>query len=148
MKKSFYLQRPVPDQYPVVLGFQNYPAWLQALLQRDKHYGIDFATPEGTRGYFALAGEVILVKVHPLYGNLVVVQTHHAEYDTFTYYAHLLDPAVVVGQNVTVDDTFGRTGRTGIVTGAHLHFEMRLGGCTQDYAVDPRPYMKNRVKNV
>lgn len=145
-KRPFYLYRPVADQYPVSLDFRSYPAWLQRITGRKNHTGIDFATPEGTRGYFAIGGIVILVKHHELFGNLVVVESRVEGYEKaiYTYYAHLLDPAVAVDQRVAITDSFGRTGRTGQVTGAHLHFEMRIGGSGQDMAVDPRPYMKVR----
>jgi murein DD-endopeptidase MepM/ murein hydrolase activator NlpD len=51
----------------------------------------------------------------------------------FSGYWHQSTPAVQVGQTVERGDLIGYVGDTGLVTGAHLHWEMRVGGI----AVDP-----------
>jgi murein DD-endopeptidase MepM/ murein hydrolase activator NlpD len=51
----------------------------------------------------------------------------------FSGYWHQSNLAVRVGQDVQRGDLIGYVGDTGLVTGAHLHWEMRVGGI----AVDP-----------
>lgn len=58
------------------------------------------------------------------YGNYVVIE-HDDGYRT--YYAHLHDVSVSVGDNVKKDDIIGHMGTTGTSTGVHLHFEIRKG---------------------
>lgn len=52
-------------------------------------------------------------------------------------YAHLATIAVRVGQNVNKTTVLGREGTTGMSTGTHLHFEIRLNG----KPTDPRRYI-------
>jgi murein DD-endopeptidase MepM/ murein hydrolase activator NlpD len=50
-----------------------------------------------------------------------------------SYYAHLSGIAASRGQWAVAGARIGRVGSTGISTGPHLHFELRLGGA----AIDP-----------
>lgn len=54
------------------------------------------------------------------------IQVDHGDGYT-TVYAHLLEQWVVVGQYVDQGSVLGRVGATGAVSGAHLHYEQRLG---------------------
>ena len=58
------------------------------------------------------------------YGNLVIV--YHPSTGTATYYAHLKDMSVSLGQQVSQYQVIGHVGSTGQSTGPHLHFELRL----------------------
>ena len=48
-------------------------------------------------------------------------------------YAHLSRIGVNVGQSVVAGSFVGAVGSTGLSTGPHLHFELRLGSA----AIDP-----------
>ncbi|GGO28167.1 M23 family metallopeptidase [Deinococcus humi] len=92
------------------------------------HGGIDLAAPFGTPIYAASAGTVSAsgygafgLNVWTVNGNSTVI------------YGHMSQTAVVPGQTVQTGQLLGYVGCTGICTGPHLHFEVRLGG----QAVDP-----------
>jgi len=52
-------------------------------------------------------------------------------------YAHLQDITVVVGQQVNAGDLIGHIGTTGVSTGCHLHFEIRIDGVP----IDPNQFL-------
>ena len=63
------------------------------------------------------------------YGNMVRIR--HADYKSKTLqtrYAHLSSYCVKYGQRVKEGEIIGYSGVTGNVFGAHLHFEVILGG--------------------
>lgn len=68
------------------------------------------------------------------YGQLVLVDHGGG---IVTAYAHQSRLAVSSGQTVSAGQTLGYVGSTGNVTGAHLHFEVRVNGS----AVDPMGYL-------
>ena len=77
------------------------------------------------------AGTVVSVDWTGGYGNTVVVD-HGDGFSTVS--AHLAAFEVSVGDVVEAGDVVGLVGRTGRVTGPHLHFETRLGGVPVDPA--------------
>ncbi|MEK6312365.1 MAG: M23 family metallopeptidase, partial [Curtobacterium sp.] len=98
------------------------------------HQGLDFAAPHGAPVVSVLAGRVVSAGVFGGYGNQVLVQ--HAD-GTQTRYGHLSRIDVVVGQTVRAGQQLGAVGSTGVSTGAHLHFEVIVGGV----ATDPAPWL-------
>lgn len=102
-----------------------------------QHTGTDFQIGDGV-AYAAAAGAVVSVDRDPAYGLIVVVA--HGSVDDVpvtTAYAHLAQVDVERGQQVAAGQPVGRIGSTGLSTGPHLHFEIRLG----DTAVDPAPWL-------
>jgi len=93
------------------------------------HAGIDIAIPEGTRVCAAAAGRVVTAGWEGGFGFLVVLE-HEDGYST--YYGHLSQPLVVVGQFVEMGQTIALSGNTGLSTGPHLHFETRHDGVALD----------------
>jgi murein DD-endopeptidase MepM/ murein hydrolase activator NlpD len=55
-----------------------------------------------------------------------------------TLYGHMVRVAVAPGQHVEAGDVIGFVGSTGLSTGPHLHFEVRVHGVT----IDPLPTLK------
>lgn len=85
------------------------------------HNGTDFATPVGTPIYSTGDGQVIMTRKHPYAGNYIVVK-HGSTYKT--RYLHLSKILVRKGQKVSRGQKIGLSGKTGRVTGAHLHYEL------------------------
>ncbi len=86
---------------------------------------VDLAAPVGTSVYAAADGEVIISRSagwNGGYGTYIVIK--HAN-GTQTLYAHNNENLVSVGDSVTQGQVIAKVGKTGKVTGAHLHFEIR-----------------------
>lgn len=94
-------------------------------IPRGYHWGVDFRAPTGTPVRAAASGVVTLAEVLPLSGNIVVVD-HGA--GIFTTYQHLSALAVRRGVRVARGEIIGRVGSTGLSTGPHLHWGMRVNG--------------------
>ena len=98
------------------------------------HPGIDIVAPAGTPVGAAAGGAVIFAGWFGGYGQLVLVEHPSG---IVTAYAHLSTIAVSTDQEVAAGTSVGGVGCTGSCTGAHLHFEVRVGG----QPVDPVPYL-------
>ena len=97
------------------------------LKTRRPHRGVDYAAPRGTPIRAAGDGKVIFRGVKSGYGNVVILQ--HGGNIT-TLYAHMsrFASSARSGSRVRQGQTIGYVGATGLVTGAHLHYEYRLNG--------------------
>jgi murein DD-endopeptidase MepM/ murein hydrolase activator NlpD len=97
------------------------------LKTRRPHRGVDYAAPNGTPIKAAGDGKVIFRGVKSGYGNVVILQ--HGGNIT-TLYAHMsrFASSARTGSRVRQGQTIGYVGATGMVTGAHLHYEYRLNG--------------------
>jgi murein DD-endopeptidase MepM/ murein hydrolase activator NlpD len=91
------------------------------------HRGTDYAAPSGTPIKASGDGKVIFRGVKSGYGNVVILQ--HGGNIT-TLYAHMSKFAskARLGSRVRQGQTIGYVGKTGLVTGVHLHYEYRLNG--------------------
>jgi murein DD-endopeptidase MepM/ murein hydrolase activator NlpD len=91
------------------------------------HRGVDYAAPSGTPIKASGDAKVIFRGVKSGYGNVVILQ--HGGNIT-TLYAHMsrFDRNVRNGTRVRQGQTIGYVGATGLVTGAHLHYEYRING--------------------
>jgi murein DD-endopeptidase MepM/ murein hydrolase activator NlpD len=94
-----------------------------------RHLGTDFAGAVGAPVRAANDGVVALVAEFYLAGNVVYLD-HGA--GLVTGYFHLSRTAVAVGDTVRQGQLIGRVGRSGRVTGPHLHWIARYGGITVD----------------
>ncbi|CEJ14903.1 Murein DD-endopeptidase MepM [bacterium YEK0313] len=93
------------------------------------HAGQDFAAPLGTPVFATGGGVVLSAGWGGGYGNLV--QVDHGN-GLVTRYAHLSEILVTPGQPVAAGARVGLVGSTGRSTGAHLHYETRLRGTSND----------------
>lgn len=87
--------------------------------RRTMHYGVDYTGRVGTPVYAVATGKVILSSRDRFSGNKVAIR--HADGST-SYYLHLNRRKVRNGQRVRTKQIIGTVGRTGRVTGPHLHF--------------------------
>ena len=97
------------------------------------HAGEDIGAPSGTPILAADSGTVILAGVNGGYGNCVMISHGNGR---VTLYGHMSSIAVSNGASVTQGDVIGYVGSTGLSTGPHLHFEVRVDGAT----TDPKSY--------
>jgi murein DD-endopeptidase MepM/ murein hydrolase activator NlpD len=114
---------------PVASGF-GWPADAHSLSGNGYgpgHLGIDITAPEGSNVYAAGAGIVTQAQGGYNYGYGNVVQIDHGN-GYVTVYAHLSQINVSVCQSVGQGAVVGYSGNTGNSFGAHLHFEIRVGG--------------------
>lgn len=94
------------------------------------HKGIDIAANLGESVLSSTDGEVIISKNSPTYGNYVMIQNNEIK----TVYAHCSTLLVNTGDKVAKGQEIAKVGATGDVTGAHLHFEIRIN----DKCINPR----------
>lgn len=112
-------------------GYRLHPilgSWLM-------HAGRDLAAPEGTPVVSALGGLVVSSGLAGGYG--LAVEVEHDRPRRRTLYGHLSELYVKEGDRVRQGEVIGRVGSTGLSTGPHLHFELRLPGDGGWVAVDP-----------
>jgi hypothetical protein len=96
---------------------------------RSPHGGVDFASAAGTPVAAAGGGRIAIADDLFFTGNTIVID--HG-LGLFSVLAHLSAMSVVEGDVVERGSTVGRVGATGRVTGAHLHWGVRLNGARVD----------------
>lgn len=95
------------------------------------HRGIDYAAPTGTPVRATANGIISFSGSQKGYGNLVVLK-HNGKYESA--YGHLSRFASGMGKGKRVNqgDVIGYVGSTGMATGPHLHYELRVDGVQRD----------------
>jgi murein DD-endopeptidase MepM/ murein hydrolase activator NlpD len=115
------LMRPVSARMSSGFGMRFHP-----ILRRQRmHNGVDFAAPAGTSIRSAADGVVVSAAYGGGYGNRIII--FHGD-GVMTVYAHCRSMAVREGQRVRRGQVIGTVGSTGMSTGPHLHFEVRVNG--------------------
>ncbi|WP_297629858.1 M23 family metallopeptidase [uncultured Clostridium sp.] len=89
------------------------------------HTGTDFAAPQGATTVAAKSGTVVYSGWMSGYGNTIVID-HGSGVQTL--YAHSTKLLVSNGQQVSTGQAIALVGSTGMSTGPHLHFEVRING--------------------
>jgi len=89
------------------------------------HHGLDIAAPYGRSIVASRGGKVVFAGWKGGYGNTVVL-SHNS--GTTTLYGHASRLLVEYGQWVEAGQVIARVGSTGVSTGNHLHFEIRVDG--------------------
>jgi murein DD-endopeptidase MepM/ murein hydrolase activator NlpD len=116
-----------PSRAPMTssFGWRMHPI----LGYRRFHSGTDFGAGIGSPIRAANAGRVIFAGRQGGYGNTVIID--HGGGIT-TLYGHASELYVKEGDQVEKGQAIGAVGSTGLSTGPHLHFEVRLNGEPQD----------------
>lgn len=141
---------------------------------RDPHHGVEFLNSFGTPVLAAGDGVVVTAGtdidptsergVWPItffgpysnfYGNLVVIEhslpeTVQAAFPDlkgpiYSLYGHLSEIGVQIGQQVQAGEPIGKVGMTGIATGSHLHFEVRVGENSYKASRNPELWLKPHI---
>jgi len=87
------------------------------------HGGVDFPATTGTPVHAAQRGHVVLAEELYFSGNTVLVDHGLGIY---TFYGHLSEISVKVGDEVELGALLGKVGATGRVTGPHLHWGLSV----------------------
>jgi murein DD-endopeptidase MepM/ murein hydrolase activator NlpD len=111
-------------------GWRTHPIYGTARF----HSGVDIGGACGQPIWAANGGRVISAGWNGGYGNTVIIDHGGG---VATLYAHQTSFAVSSGAGVNRGQTIGYVGTTGLSTGCHLHFEVRINGAP----VDPVPYL-------
>jgi murein DD-endopeptidase MepM/ murein hydrolase activator NlpD len=101
----------------------------------ERHLGVDIANKEGTPVRTANRGEVMLAEELIVRGKAVIVDHGRG---VFSIYNHLSAAAVSPGEKVEKGQIIGYMGSSGLATGSHLHWEMRVF----KWVVDPGEWTK------
>ena len=124
---------PVPASQRITskYGYRIHPVYKT----KKFHAGIDIGAGYGSAIVAVESGTVTTATYGSGYGKYVVVS--HGSGLT-TLYAHCSSLLVKVGDKVSRGQTIAKVGSTGVSTGNHLHFEVRINGST----TDPLSYVK------
>jgi len=101
---------------------------------KSRHTGIDIDGNKGDPVRSAQDGQVLFSGWLRGYGQVIIID--HGNSLT-TVYAHLSSAIVRENQSVKMGQVIGRVGSTGVATGSHLHFEVRVNGDARN----PRNYL-------
>lgn len=125
--------RPIDAQYATTSGFGTRRDYSVSDIG-NFHAGQDFGAPEGVLITTPASGVVVMAEPLVVRGNAVIVDHGRG---VFTGYWHLSEIKVAPGQVLGPGDVVGLVGNTGLSTGAHLHWELRINGV----AVDPMQFL-------
>ena len=124
------LRRPVPGAISSGFGPRIHPIHGYSLM----HNGVDMNGGMGQPIAAAASGTVIFAGVKGGYGNSIMIDHGGG---MVTLYAHQSKFAVSTGASVTSGQIIGYVGSSGVSTGPHLHFEVRING----NPVNPAKYL-------
>ncbi|HEX2953945.1 MAG TPA: peptidoglycan DD-metalloendopeptidase family protein [Bacillota bacterium] len=121
---------PVRGRIASPFGYRYHP-----ILHRQKyHNGLDIAVPSGTPVLAADSGVVLVSGWRGGYGNYVAIDHGNGISSAYGHNSVLL---VRVGDKVVRGQVIAKSGSTGLSTGPHVHFEIRIKG----QPANPMPYL-------
>ena len=120
--KKFLIRKPVPvGRLTSGFGYRRHPILGRMIL----HAGVDYAAPRGTPILAAGNGIVEKAGRSSGYGNLIVVK-HTNGYETAYGHQSRFAKGIAPGVRVHQGQVIGYVGSTGLSTGPHVHFEIRV----------------------
>ena len=93
------------------------------------HRGTDIAAREGAEILAVWDGTVLEAESHENWGDYVLLDHGGG---IITRYAHCSELLVQPGDTVKAGEAVARVGNTGVASGNHCHFEIKIGGVAQD----------------
>lgn len=123
---------PVAEPYVIS---RAYGASIDPFTGMEKaHYGIDFVAEKGNYVFATADGIIEKAEEHPLWGKRLIID--HGD-GIKTILAHLGSTKINQGKKVSRGDIIGTMGISGLSSGPHLHYEIRIDG----NPVNPYDYM-------
>jgi murein DD-endopeptidase MepM/ murein hydrolase activator NlpD len=89
------------------------------------HKGVDFGVPIGTPVMAAGAGTIAFMGVQHGYGNFVLVNHGNGYATAYGHLSHFA-PGLHIGSRVRQGQMIAKSGMSGMATGPHLHYEIRV----------------------
>jgi murein DD-endopeptidase MepM/ murein hydrolase activator NlpD len=121
------LRWPVAGKHVITSEFG--PRFHPVLKKLIDHEGFDLAAAASTPISAAAAGKVPYVGNMEAHGKTIIIDHGNG---LATVYCHLSHILVDKGETVTSGEIIGKSGSTGLTTGPHLHFEVRVNGTPED----------------
>ncbi len=133
-QSSCNISWPLRGRITSPYGYRYHPVHKR----RRFHSGLDIAARAGTHIKSADGGQVIFAGWKGGYGKAVMINHGYCKgKNIVTLYGHMSAIHVRNGQSVNKGSHIGNVGSTGVATGPHLHFEVRVNGKT----ADPKHYL-------
>ena len=115
-----------PDEFTSLFGRHRlYRGTGTDMVIEGFHTGLDFAGGEGLQIYAPAPGKVVFAAPLTVRGNATIIDHGWGVYSGFWHQSQI---AVQVGEMVETGQVIGVVGGTGLVTGAHLHWEVWVNG--------------------
>jgi murein DD-endopeptidase MepM/ murein hydrolase activator NlpD len=127
-------ERPVAGVVTSKYGFRR----VYNSVPRSPHAGTDFRAPTGTPIKAPFAGKVVLTGFYYYSGGSVFIDSGNG---VISLFFHMSELSVKEGDEVKKGQVVGKSGATGRVTGAHLHYALSLAG---QYS-DPEPLFSTSI---
>ena len=124
--KRFFLASPLKFEPRVTSGF-SYRRLHPVLGIRRPHLGADFGAPKGAP-VVAIADAAVVSARYTAGGGNTVTLRHAGGYESRYLHLSAFGAGVRAGARVSQGQVIGRVGATGLVTGAHLHYELLRNG--------------------
>ncbi|MCA9938393.1 MAG: M23 family metallopeptidase [Anaerolineales bacterium] len=150
--EEFWLALPVDRALFVTSRFNDPRDYDKDGIFDDRHEGVDLAATVGGQPVNVLAAQSGIVtrveRRNTGYGHFIVIRHDWPNGQTyFTWYGHLSEIDVNVGQTVAIGQPIGVAGTTGNSTGIHLHLNLQhighgLPGYVEPDVVDPLPFIR------
>ncbi len=122
---SMPMQKPVDGEITSEFGFREHPVYGGERF----HTGLDIGVTEGTPVKAAFTGKVTFAGYDDSFGNYIEISHGNA---IKTLYCHLQSFYSDENDLVEAGQVIGFAGSTGVATGPHLHFEIRINGVSYD----------------
>ena len=125
-----FLKTPLSEQSQAnsVFGYRVHPV----SRQWKGHQGIDYPAPKGTPIRATAQGKITFIGVQNGYGKVVFI-SHDNNYSTVYAHQSRFENGLKKGTLIEKGQIIGYVGSTGIATGNHLHYELRVN----NQPVDP-----------